>query len=121
PVVSLAADDETVALVRMYFAPSAAAAPPGADVVPVVPVVVAPAVAVVPVAVVPAVLVAPEVFDAEFDDASLRHPVTVTVRSVLDAFGCGNAVVCGAEVCAVIAAVAHAASAAHKLIWIRVF
>jgi hypothetical protein len=86
------APDEIVASVRTNFASGDAAALLGAGAadVPVVPVAVAPAVPVVPVA---AVLVAAgvlglaAVFAAEFDGAARRHPVTVTVFSLLDALG----------------------------------
>jgi hypothetical protein len=103
----------------MYCASADAAAllAPGAGVVPVVPAAVEPAVPVVPVA---AVLVAAGVlglalFAAEFDGAARRHPVTVTVFSLLAVLGCAD-VVCGAGVCAAMTAVAHAAIAAHKLV-----
>jgi len=125
-VASLAPDD-IFASVRMYFASALAAAPLApAPVVPVVPAAVEPAVPVVPAAVVPAVpaavLVLPAVFAAEFGDASLRHPVTVTVFSLLAVLGCvDGVVVCGAGVCAAMTAVAHAAIAAHKLVWIVFF
>jgi hypothetical protein len=101
----------------MYFASAAAAPPAPAAAVPVVPVAVEPAAPVAPAAVVPvvpAVAGLPDVFAAEFDGASLRHPVTVTVFSVLALLGCVD-VVCGAGVCAAMTAVAHAAIAAHKL------
>ena len=111
--------DEILASVRMYCASADAAAllAPGAGVVPVVPAAVEPAVPVVPVA---AVLVAAGVlglalFAAEFDGAARRHPVTVTVFSLLAVLGCAD-VVCGAGVCAAMTAVAHAAIAAHKLV-----
>jgi hypothetical protein len=113
------APDEILASVRMYCASADAGAllAPGAGVVPVVPAAVEPAVPVVPVA---AVLVAAgvlglAVFAAEFDGAARRHPVTVTVFSLLAVLGCVD-VVCGAGVCAAMTAVAHAAIAAHKLV-----
>jgi hypothetical protein len=115
------APDEIVASVRTNFASADAAGllAPGAADVPVVPAAVEPAAPAVPVA---AVLVAAGVlglaalFAAEFAGAARRHPVTVTVFSLLAALGCGDGVVCGVGACAAITAVAHAAIAAHKLV-----
>jgi hypothetical protein len=123
------APDEIVASVRTNFASADAAAAllaAGAADVPVVPAAVEPAVPAVPAVPVAPVLVAAgvlalAVFAAEFDGAARRHPVTVTVFSLLDALGCGDGVVCDVGVCAVITAVAHAAIAAHKLICIVFF
>ena len=124
PVVPAAAleslaPDEIFASVRRYFASADAAAllAAGAGVVPVVPAAVEPAVPVVPVA---AVLVAAGVlglalFAAEFAGAARRHPVTVTVFSLLAVLGCVD-VVCGAGVCAAMTAVAHTAIETHKLV-----
>lgn len=126
PVVPAAAleslvPDEIVASVKTNFASADAAAllAAGAGDVPVVPAAVEPAVPVVPVA---AVLVAAGVlglaalFAAEFAGAARRHPVTVTVFSLLAEPGCADGVVCGVGVCAAMTAVAHAAIAAHKLV-----
>src|SRR4051812_49771905 len=105
----------------MYFASALAAAPLApARVVPVVPAAVEPAVPVVPAAVVPvvpaAVLVLPAVFAAEFGDASLRHPVTVTVFSLLAGLRfVRRVVVCRAGGCAAMTPGADAAVAARQL------
>ena len=114
------APDEIIASVRTNFASADAAALLGAGAadVPVVPAAVEPAVPVVPVAAVlvgSGVLGLAALFAAEFDGAARRHPVTVTVFSLLAVLGCVD-VVCGAGVCAAMTAVAHAAIAAHKLV-----